>query len=110
MYQERPILLSVSFAGVDEILAAMREQMFLAGNVVLSDGRSRGFSSIDVQTVLALLGETYGESDHVVVSDGMRHVFRQALLLDAVFVQGRHEVRQRSRHAKLNLQFAPGEH
>lgn len=88
----------------------MREQMLLAGDVVLSDRRSRGFSSIDVQTVLAFFGETYGESNHVVVGDGMRHIFGQALLLDAVLVQGRHEVRQRSRHAKLNLQFAPGEH
>lgn len=74
MFQERLVFFSIPFAGVDEILAAMREQMLLAGDVVLGDGRSCGFPGVDVQTVLALLGETYGESDHVVVGDGMRHV------------------------------------
>lgn len=67
--------LSIPLAGVDEIFAAVREQMLLAGDVMLSDGRGRGFPGVDVQTVLALLGEAYGEGDHVVVGDGMRHVF-----------------------------------
>lgn len=84
--QECPVSLLIPFAGVDEILATVREQMFLAGDVVLSDWRGRGFPSVDVQAVLALLGETYRESDHVVVGDGMRHVLGQPLLLDAVLV------------------------
>jgi len=84
--------------------------MLFAGDVVLSGGWDRGFSGVDVQTVLALLGETYREGDHVVVGDGMRHVLGQALFLDAILVQSRHEIRQRPRHAELNLQLAPGEH
>lgn len=84
--------------------------MLFASDVVLSGGWDRGFSGIDIQTVLTLLGETYGEGDYVVVGDRMRYILGQALLLNTVLVQGRHEVRQRPRHAELNLQLAPGEH
>lgn len=106
----RALSLSIPLAGIDEVLAAVREQMLLAGNVVLNGGRCRRFPRVDVQTVLTLLREADGEDDDVVVGDAMRHVLGQPFLLDAVLVQSRHEVRQRSRHAKLYLQLPSGEH
>jgi len=84
--------------------------MLLAGDVMLSGGCSCGLPGVNVQPVLTLFGEAYGESDHIVVGDGVRYVFGQALLLDAVLVQSRHEIRQWPRHAKLYLQFASSEH
>lgn len=40
----------------------------------------------------------------------MRDVFGQPFFLDAIFVQRRHEVGQRSRHSKLDFQLAASEH
>lgn len=84
--------------------------MLLAGDVMLGGGRARGLPSVDVQSVLALLREADRKGDHVVIGDGMRHVLGQTFLLDAVLVQSRHKVRQRSRHTELNLELAPGKH
>lgn len=77
---------SIPFAGVDEIFATVCKEMLLAGDIVLSGGRRCGLSGVHIQAVLALFGEAYRESDHVVIGDGVRYVFRQPLLLDAVLV------------------------
>lgn len=74
MFEERAGSLSIPLAGVDEILAAVRKQMLFASDVVLSGGRDCGFPGVDIQTVLTFLGKAYGEGDHVVIGNGMRHV------------------------------------
>lgn len=102
--------LLVPLAGVDEILAAVREQVLLACDVVRDAGRAGRFPGVNVQAVLALLGKADRESHHVVVGDRVRDVFGEAFLLDAVLVQRRHEVGQRSRHPELDLQLAASEH
>lgn len=86
----------------------MREQMLLTRSIMMR--RSSRFSSVDVKTVLTLLGETYRECDYVVVGHQMAHVLGQSFLFNAIFMQRRHEVRQRSRHPELDLQFTSREH
>ena len=63
---------------------------------------------IDVHAVLAFLGECHGQR-HDVAGDFVTHVFGQLLFVHPVFMQGRHEVRERSRHLELNLQSLRGE-
>ena len=63
---------------------------------------------VDVHAVLALLGECHGQR-HDIAGDLVTHVFGQLLFVHPVFMQGRHEVRERSRHLELNLQGLRGE-
>ena len=95
----------VPFGGVDEVFAAVGEEvLLLRGRRV---GR-RHLPRVDVQAVLALLGERQAEGDDV-VRHAVAHVLVQPLLLGAVLVQRGHEVRERPRHAELDLQVARGE-
>lgn len=95
---------SIAFAGVDEVLAAVREQVLFARDVVVQ--RRRRLSRIDVQPVLSLFRESYGESHDIVIGYVVRHILRQALFFEPVFVQCRHEICQRAGHAELNFQFS----
>lgn len=87
----------------------MREQVFLAGDIVRHACWTGRFPGVNVQSVLALFGKADRESHHVVVGDRMRDVFGEAFFFDAIFVQRRHKVGERSRHPKLNLQLASRE-
>ena len=92
--------MSVLPRGINEIFAAVGEQMLLVG-ADLDTGVD--LAGVDVHAVLALLGEGDGQG-HDVTGDFMRHVFGQLLLIHPVFVQRRHEVRERPRHLELDLQ------
>lgn len=84
----------IPLARVYEILAAVREQVLLAGNVVLH-GRC-DLARVNVEAVLPLLGEADVEGNNVVVRHLVGYVFRQSLLLNPIFVQSRHKVCQRA--------------
>lgn len=79
------------------------------GQQVLLALAALALACVHIQTVLALLREGNAES-HEVTAHVVRHVARQLFLLDAVFVQGGHEVGERPRHAELQLELAPCEH
>lgn len=100
----------VPLARVNQILAAMGEQVFFTGDVMRHVCRIGRFPCINIKPILALLWKADRESHHVVVGDWMRDVFGQPFFLDAIFVQRRHEVGQRSRHSKLDFQLAASEH
>lgn len=98
-------LILIAFGRVDQILAAVGEQVFFAGRVV----NAGHFARVYVEAVLAFLGEADVERHHVVL-----HVVRdelgETLLLDAVFVQRRHEVGQLARHPELDLELSTRKH
>lgn len=96
----------VSLGGVDEVLAAVREEVLLRGSRSVGAGH---LARVDVQAVLALLGEAQRER-HDVVGDPVAHVLAEALFLGAVLVQRGHEVGERPRHVELQLEVAAGEH
>lgn len=100
----------VPLARVNQILAAMSEQVFFTGDVMRHVCRIGRFPCINIKPILALLWKADRESHHVVVGDWMRDVFGQPFFLDTIFVQRRHEVGQRSRHSKLDFQLAASEH
>lgn len=60
-------------------------------------------------TLLTFLRESDIER-HYIIRDVLLHVFGQPLLLDAIFVQCRHEVRQGAGHAELYLELATREY
>lgn len=67
-------------------------------------------SRVNVQAVLALLGETDEKRDDIVVGHRVRHELAKTFLLHAVLVQRCHEVGQWARHAELQLQLAASKH
>lgn len=76
----------------------MRKKVFLARGFVRRDH----FPGVDVQAVLALLGEADGKGDDV-VRDDVGYELGETFLFDSVLVEGRHEVRELTRHAELNF-------
>ena len=97
--------MSVLPRGINEIFAAVGEQMLLV-SADLDTGVD--LPGVDVHAVLALLGEGHGQG-HDVTGDFMCHVFGQLLLIHPVFVKRRHEVRERPRHLELDLKSLRGE-
>jgi len=85
---------------IDEIFAAMSEKVFLSVGSVRVE--SVDLPRVDVHPVLSVVRKRDAECDEV-VADPLRHVFTQLLFFDSVFVKRRHEVRQRSRHAKCDF-------
>ncbi len=94
----------VSLGRVDEIFAAVGEQVLLGRVEVLGSE----LAGVDVHPVLALLGEAGVEGDDV-VGDGVGHVLGKLPLLGPVLVQSGHEVGQRAGHSELDLKVAGGE-
>ena len=92
--------MSVLPRGINEIFAAVGEQMLLVG-ADLDTGVD--LPGVDVHAVLALLGEGHGQG-YDVTGDFMCHVFGQLLLIHPVFVKRRHEVGKWSGHLELYLQ------
>ena len=78
----------------------MRQQVLLP--VVAVGVGAVHLPRVDVHPVLTVFWEGDVERDEV-VADAMRDVLAQLLLLDAVLVQRRHEVRQRSGHSKCDF-------
>ena len=94
--------MSVFSGRIDEIFAAVGEQLFLA---VLCPvvGRCGHLPRVDVHAVLSLLGKGDGQRDNV-AGHLLTHVLGQLLLLQPVLVQRGHEVRERAGHLELDLQ------
>lgn len=95
----------VALRRVDQILAAVREQMLLARRVV----DARHLPGVDVEAVLALLREADVEG-HDVVLHVVGHELREPLLLHPVLVKRRHEVRELARHPELDFELPSGEY
>jgi hypothetical protein len=101
---DRIVRRSVSFRRVYQVLAAVREQVLLAGRVQ----HRHHFPGVNVQAVLPFLRKTYTKGDYV-VGDVVGDELGEALLLDSVFVQGGHEVGQLAGHSELQFEFTAGE-